>query len=109
MGGYDKGNDYTPLRQLVHNRVKTAVMLGEYTQQIEKAFVDTTDIVNAKTMAEAVHLASKNAGPGDIVLLSPANASFDMYTDYKARGADFKAAVNALQPLHEKIGNKPTC
>lgn len=108
MGGYDKGNDYTPLRQLVQNRVKTAVMLGEYTQQIEKAFVDTTDIVNAKTMAEAVHLAYKNAVPGDIVLLSPANASFDMYTDYKARGADFKAAVNALQPFHEKIGNKPT-
>lgn len=98
MGGYDKGNDYTPLRQLVKDRVKTAVMLGEYTQQIEKTLVDTTDIVKAKTMAEAVRLAYKNAGPGDIVLLSPANASFDMYTDYKARGADFNAAVNALQP-----------
>lgn len=98
MGGYDKGNDYTPLRQLVQDRVKTAVMLGEYTQQIEKTLVNTTDIVKAKTMAEAVQLAYKNAVPGDIVLLSPANASFDMYTDYKARGADFKAAVNALQP-----------
>ena len=102
MGGYDKGNDYTPLRQLVQNRVKTAVMLGEYTQQIEKALVNTTDIVKAKTMAKAVQLAYKNAVPGDIVLLSPANASFDMYTDYKARGADFKASVNALQPLQEK-------
>ena len=99
MGGYDKGNDYTPLRQLVKDRVKTAVMLGEYTQQIEKTLVDTTDIVKAKTMAEAVRLAYKNAVPGNIVLLSPANASFDMYTDYKARGADFKAAVNALQPI----------
>ncbi len=98
MGGYDKGNDYTPLRQLVKDRVKTAVMLGEYTQQIEKTLVDTTDIVKAKTMTEAVRLAYKNAALGDIVLLSPANASFDMYTDYKARGADFKAAVNALQP-----------
>lgn len=99
MGGYDKGNDYTPLRQLVKDRVKTAVMLGEYTQQIEKTLVDMTDIVKAKTMAEAVRLAYKNAVPGNIVLLSPANASFDMYTDYKARGADFKAAVNALQPI----------
>ena len=98
MGGYDKGNDYTPLRQLVQNRVKVAVLLGEYTQQIEKTLADTTDIIKAKTMAEAVQLAYKNASPGDIVLLSPANASFDMYTDYKARGADFKAAVNALQP-----------
>ena len=99
MGGYDKGNDYTPLRELVQNRVKVAVMLGEYTQQIEKTLADATNIVKAKTMTEAVQLAYKNAAPGDIVLLSPANASFDMYTDYKARGAEFKAAVNALQRL----------
>ncbi len=99
MGGYDKGNDYAPLREIVHAKVKTAVMLGEYTQQIEKTLVNTTDIVKAKTMVEAVKIAYKHAAPGDIVLLSPANASFDMYTDYKARGADFKAAVDALQPL----------
>ncbi len=98
MGGYDKGNDYTPLRQLVRSRVKVAVMLGEYTEQIEKTLADTTEIIKAKTMAQAVQLAYKKAAPGDIVLLSPANASFDMYTNYKARGADFKAAVNALQP-----------
>ncbi|MCG9133025.1 UDP-N-acetylmuramoyl-L-alanine--D-glutamate ligase [Candidatus Poribacteria bacterium] len=100
MGGYDKGNDYAPLREIVRAKVKTAVMLGEYTQQIEKTFVNTTDIVKAKTMVEAVKIAYKHASPGDIVLLSPANASFDMYTDYKARGSDFKAAVDALQPLH---------
>ena len=100
MGGYDKGNDYTPLREIVQTRVKAAVMLGEYTQQIEKTLADTTDIIKAKTMAEAVQAAYKLASPGDVVLLSPANASFDMYTDYKARGADFKAAVDALQPLH---------
>ena len=100
MGGYDKGNDYAPLREIVRAKVKTAVMLGEYTQQIEKTLVNTTDIVKAKTMVEAVKIAYKHAAPGDIVLLSPANASFDMYTDYKARGADFKAAVDALQPLH---------
>lgn len=99
MGGYDKGNDYAPLREIVRAKVKTAVMLGEYTQQIEKTLVNTTDIVKAKTMVEAVKIAYKHAAPGDIVLLSPANASFDMYTDYKARGADFKAAVDALQPL----------
>lgn len=99
MGGYDKGNDYAPLREIVRAKVKTAVMLGEYTQQIEKTFMNTTDIVKAKTMEEAVKIAYKHASPGDIVLLSPANASFDMYTDYKARGSDFKAAVAALQPL----------
>ena len=100
MGGYDKGNDYTPLREIVQIRVKAAVMLGEYTQQIEKTLADTTDIIKAKTMAQAVQVAYKLASPGDVVLLSPANASFDMYTDYKARGANFKAAVDALQPLH---------
>ena len=100
MGGYDKGNDYTPLREIVQIRVKAAVMLGEYTQQIEKTLADTTDIIKAQTMAQAVQVAYKLAAPGDVVLLSPANASFDMYTDYKARGANFKAAVDALQPLH---------
>ena len=100
MGGYDKGNDYTPLREIVRTRVKAAVMLGEYTQQIEKVLADTTEIIKAKTMVQAVQAAYKLAAPGDVVLLSPANASFDMYTDYKARGANFKAAVDALQPLH---------
>ncbi len=100
MGGYDKGNDYAPLREIVRAKVKAAVMLGEYTQQIEKTLANTTDIVKAKTMAAAVQIAYKCASPGDVVLLSPANASFDMYTDYKARGTDFKAAVDALQPLH---------
>ena len=75
-------------------------MLGEYTEQIEETLAKTTDIVKAKTMAEAVRIAYKCASSGDVVLLSPANASFDMYTDYKARGTDFKAAVDALQPAH---------
>ena len=100
MGGYDKGNDYAPLRETVRAKVKVAVMLGEYTQQIEKTLANTTDIVKAKTMVEAVQIAYKCASPGDVVLLSPANASFDMYIDYKARGTDFKAAVDTLQPLH---------
>ena len=100
MGGYDKGNDYTPLCEIVRNRVKAAVMLGEYTQEIEKTLANTTDIVKAKTMVEAVQIAYKHASVGDVVLLSPANASFDMYTDYKARGAAFKDAVHTLQPLN---------
>lgn len=100
MGGYDKGNDYTPLCDVVQTRVKGAVMLGEHTQQIEKTLAGATDIMKAGTMAEAVRIAYKYAVSGDVVLLSPANASFDMYTDYKARGADFKAAVDALQVLH---------
>ncbi|MYC77018.1 UDP-N-acetylmuramoyl-L-alanine--D-glutamate ligase [Candidatus Poribacteria bacterium] len=100
MGGYDKGNDYTPLREIVQTQVKGAIMLGEYTQQIEKSLANTTKIMKAKTMAEAVQVAHKHASSGDVVLLSPANASFDMYSDYKARGTDFKEAVDALHPKH---------
>lgn len=96
MGGYDKGNDYTPLHEIVQTKVKRAIMLGEYTQQIEKTLADSTKIMKAETMAEAVQMAHTHASPGDVVLLSPANASFDMYSDYKARGIDFKEAVDAL-------------
>ena len=71
MGGYDKGNDYTPLREIVQTKVKGAVMLGEYTQQIEKTLANTTKIMKAATMAEAVQVAYKYASPGDVVLLSP--------------------------------------
>lgn len=96
MGGYDKGNDYAPLREIVQAKVKGAIMLGEYTQHIEKTLTNVTKIMKAETMAKAVQIAYKQASSGDVVLLSPANASFDMYSDYKARGDDFKAAVDAL-------------
>ncbi len=97
MGGYDKGNDYTPLSQMVQAHVKGAVLLGAHTQQIQKTLAKLTNIMNTRTMAEAVQVAYTHATPGDIVLLSPANASFDMYPNYKARGAAFKEAVNALE------------
>ena len=74
--------------------LKPLLCSGEYTQQIEKTLANTTDIVKAKTMAEAVQIAYRHATAGDVVLLSPANASFDMYTDYKARGTAFKEAVS---------------
>ena len=100
MGGYDKGNDYSPLREIVQNKVKGAVMLGKHTHQIENTLANITKIMKAETMEEAVQIAYKHASAGDVVLLSPANASFDMYSDYKARGDDFKAAVDTIQPLH---------
>ena len=96
MGGYDKGNDYTPLIELVRAKVKSLVLLGEHTRNIQNAFTNYSDIHHAATMEKAVELAHTAATQGDIVLLSPANASFDMYTDYKARGEAFKKAVNSL-------------
>lgn len=95
-GGVDKGNDYTPLTSLIRQRVKGAILLGEHTQRLEERLSGLTDIFHAATMTEAVEIGHANAAPGDVVLLSPANASFDMFTDYKARGDAFREAVHEI-------------
>ena len=102
IGGYDKGNDYLPLIDLVKKKVKSMILLGEYTQNIKKAFADCVNMYHVTTMDEAVEYAFRNALPGDIVLLSPANASFDMYENYKERGEQFKYRVKALWKKHRK-------
>ena len=95
-GGVDKGNDYTPLTALIRQRVKGAILLGEHTQRLEEHLSGLTAIFHAATMSEAVQIGYANAAPGDVVLLSPANASFDMFTDYKARGDAFREAVHEI-------------
>lgn len=97
IGGYDKGNDYEPLIEHVRTKVKSLVLLGKYTQNIQKALAGCADMYHTATMQTAVEFAHRHAILGDIVLLSPANASFDMYTDYKERGEAFKNAVNSLK------------
>lgn len=96
MGGYDKGNDYSSLIEPIKRKVKCMILLGEHTHNIQKAFRDNCKLFYSDKMEEAVNVAHKNAEEGDIVLLSPANASFDMYTDYKARGEAFNNAVHSL-------------
>lgn len=98
IGGLDKGNDYKPLIELVRTKVKSLVLLGEQTQHIKKAFAGCADTCHASTMDAAVEFAYTHAKQGDVVLLSPANASFDMYKDYKERGEVFKNAVNSFKP-----------
>ncbi len=100
MGGYDKGNDYEPLVELVKTKVKGLILLGIHTQIIRNALAPHVVTWNAHTMEEAVKIAHASATRGDIVLLSPANASFDMFSDYKARGCAFREAVNQLEPTH---------
>jgi UDP-N-acetylmuramoylalanine--D-glutamate ligase len=97
MGGYDKGNDYTPLTPLVKSKVKGLILLGEHTQIIRNTFAPHVVTWNADSMSEAVEVAYTHAQRGDVVLLSPANASFDMFDDYKARGKAFREAVNQLE------------
>ena len=96
LGGFDKGNDYGPLIDLVRGSVKCLILFGEHTYNIQQTLNGCAMMHNTNSMQEAVEYAHTHAAQGDIVLLSPANASFDMYSDYKERGEDFKNAVKSL-------------
>lgn len=97
MGGVDKGNNYNEIRELIKQKVKAIVCLGTKNRAIHDAFEDIVEvIVNTNSAADAVQVAFKLANRGDTVLLSPACASFDLFTSYEDRGNQFKAAVLEL-------------
>ena len=97
MGGTDKGNDYTLLRDLVKQKVKAIVCLGTDNSKIHKAFGGVVKvIVDAGSAQQAVRSSHDLAEVGDVVLLSPACASFDLFENYEDRGRQFKAAVRSL-------------
>lgn len=102
-GGYDKHLDYTELGDVICDKVKLAILMGATADKIEAAIrashkysENNPVIIRVKDMAEAVKKAKENAVSGDIVSMSPASASFDLYKDFDARGKHFKALVNAL-------------
>jgi UDP-N-acetylmuramoylalanine--D-glutamate ligase len=95
-GGLDKGSDFTPLYELLKQKVKLLVLIGKAAEKMAAALGTATETVFAKTLQDAVRLASARASSGDVVLLSPACASFDMFKDFEDRGRQFKEAVNAL-------------
>ena len=99
VGGTDKGNDYSILNDLVREKVKAIVCLGVDNRKIHAAFEDmvgSANITDALSAEEAVRKAAKFAAEGDVVLLSPCCASFDLFKNYEDRGAQFKAAVRNL-------------
>ena len=97
VGGVDKGNDYDELMAFVHEKVKAIICLGIDNEKIKKAFSNVVDImIETTSMNEAVKIASKIAEEGEAVLLSPACASFDLFTSYEDRGHQFKEAVNNI-------------
>ncbi|HWZ16616.1 MAG TPA: UDP-N-acetylmuramoyl-L-alanine--D-glutamate ligase [Mucilaginibacter sp.] len=97
LGGVDKGNDYTMLKDLVRQKVKAIVCLGKDNKRIHDAFEDDVDvIVNTYSAEEAVQVSYHLATKGDTVLLSPACASFDLFKNYEDRGRQFKQAVREL-------------
>ncbi len=95
-GGRDKGNDYSKVYDLVKKKVKLIVAIGESKEKIYNEFKTLTNVVKVNSMEEAVKISFENAIPGDVVLLSPACASFDMFDDYEHRGEVFKKLVNDL-------------
>jgi UDP-N-acetylmuramoylalanine--D-glutamate ligase len=95
-GGRDKDGDFTLLRTLVKEKVKTLVLIGEAQEKIQSALGDITRTVTASDLREAVKVSQSLAVRGDIVLLSPACTSFDMFVDFEDRGRQFKAIVMEL-------------
>jgi len=97
MGGRDKDGNFTVLKDLVKQKVKTLVLLGEAKDKIAKALGNAADTVFANDIREAVKLSLSRAYDGDVVLLSPGCASFDMFVDFEDRGEKFKEAVKEVQ------------
>ena len=96
-GGVGKGGDYGVLRPAVAKRVKRLVLFGEAREILATALDGAAPIEIVDGLASAVAAAAGHAAPGDVVLLSPACASFDMFRDYADRGRQFKALVEALE------------
>jgi len=97
LGGLDKGAPYSPLVDAMIPRVKLAVLIGAAADKIAAAIGGRIPVVRAASMVDAARLALENGKPGDVVLLSPACASFDMFDNYEHRGRVFKEAVLAWQ------------
>jgi UDP-N-acetylmuramoylalanine--D-glutamate ligase len=97
VGGVDKGNDYTELMALVHEKVKAIICLGVDNKKIIDAFGNVVDVmIEVSSMNDAVKMSQRLAEKGDTVLLSPACASFDLFENYEDRGRQFKQAVKNL-------------
>jgi len=95
-GGDGKGADFTVMRSIVADKVKSAVLMGRDAGFLQTAIGDVVDTVMVADMHEAVLAARRLAEPGDIVLLAPACASLDQYKDYQERGRVFADEVRGL-------------
>jgi UDP-N-acetylmuramoylalanine--D-glutamate ligase len=96
LGGQGKGQDFTALRDALSKYAKLAVLIGEDRAVIEQAIAGTTTLLHAASLQEAVELCQQNTQAHDVVLLSPACASFDMFKGYSERGHQFVECVNTL-------------
>jgi UDP-N-acetylmuramoylalanine--D-glutamate ligase len=98
-GGQGKGADFAQLQPAVERHCKLVLLLGEDAPALQAALGQSAPVTRVASMEEAVTVAAAQAGAGDVVLLSPACASFDMYTGYANRGEVFSRAVAQLQEV----------
>lgn len=96
LGGRFKGGDFGELRSHVARNVKRVLAIGESRERIKEVLADAVPVELCRDLESAVRKAHRRARPGDIVLLSPAGSSFDMFRDYRERGERFRAIVHKL-------------
>jgi UDP-N-acetylmuramoylalanine--D-glutamate ligase len=96
LGGRGKQAPYAPLAPLVRSRVRTLILIGEDADTIERELKEDASMERATDMTDAVRRAYESAQPGDIVLLAPACASFDMFKSFEHRGQVFKEEVRGI-------------
>ena len=96
-GGIDKGNEYDQIAELVADKVKGLICLGVDNSKLTGRFGSTVETRETRSVEEAVNLGYEMAASGDVVLLSPACASFDLFKNYEDRGDQFRVAVKNLK------------
>jgi len=95
-GGRDKGGDFLPAREIIKQKVRRAILIGEAREKIRSAWSGATEVLLADSLKEAVFLAASSAKKGETVLLSPGCASFDQFLNFEDRGQQFKRLVRGL-------------
>ena len=95
-GGKDKGLSFRPLREVLSRKARAAILLGEARARMARELEGTVPLYGAGSMEEAVRAAAESADPGDVVVLSPACSSFDMFRNFEERGDAFRKAVEGL-------------
>ncbi len=109
LGGLGKKAPYAPLAELVRTKVRTMILIGDDAETIFQELGSETPSRRARDMSEAVKVAFESAVPGDVVLLAPACASFDMFESFEHRGRVFKGEVRALEAerkmIKQSVGN----
>jgi len=96
LGGKDKGNDYNKIKDLVKEKVRKIYAIGSSKEKVFEFFNSTVEVEKKETLQECVEAGFNDAKENEVVLLSPACASFDMFNNYEHRGEVFKEAVMSL-------------